>query len=156
MLAEYGTLPLATVLAPAIELADGYPIDAETADLIEASRSQLEQWPYSRATMLPHHGSKRAAPEAGEIFRQPDLAATLRKLVEAEAAALKQGKSRQEAIRAAHDRFYRGDLAEEVSSRARTWPTGVLASRSPSSRTIAGSTSTSSTSGRRAPRCCSP
>jgi gamma-glutamyltranspeptidase/glutathione hydrolase len=113
MLGEYGSLSLAEVLAPAIELADGYPIDAETADSIEESKAQLEQWPYARATMLPHHGQPRAAPAAGEIFRQPDLAATLRKLVAAEAAALASGKSRQDAIQAAYERFYRGDIAEE-------------------------------------------
>ena len=113
MLSEFGTLSLADVLAPAIELADGYPIEAETANSIELHKDQLEQWPYSRTTMLPHRGQSRAAPAAGEIFRQPDLAATLRKLVEAEAAALKSGKSRQDAIRAAHERFYRGDIAEE-------------------------------------------
>src|SRR6266576_1926928 len=35
MLAEYGTLTLAEVLAPAVEMADGYPIEAETANSIE-------------------------------------------------------------------------------------------------------------------------
>jgi gamma-glutamyltranspeptidase/glutathione hydrolase len=63
--------------------------------------------------MLPHLGEAREAPHAGEIFRQPDLAATLRKLVEAEAQALAAGKSRKEAIQAAYDRFYRGDIARE-------------------------------------------
>src|SRR5213075_576342 len=55
----------------------------------------------------------REAPEAGEIFRQADLAATLRKLVDAEQQALRQGKSRRDAIMAAYDRFYRGDIAQE-------------------------------------------
>jgi gamma-glutamyltranspeptidase/glutathione hydrolase len=113
MLAEYGTLSLAEVLAPSIELADGYPIEAEMADRIENWRDKLKEWPYSRQVMLPHLGEAREAPHPGEIFRQPDLAATLRKLVEAEAAALKAGKSRKEAIQAAYDRFYRGDIAEE-------------------------------------------
>src|SRR5947199_4664747 len=63
--------------------------------------------------MLPHAGEAREAPEAGEIFRQPDLAATLRKLVEAEQQALRRGKNRHDAIMAAYDRFYRGDVAEE-------------------------------------------
>ena len=58
-------------------------------------------------------GEAREAPEAGEIFRQPDLAATLRKLVEAEQQALAAGKDRKDAIMAAYDRFYRGDIAEE-------------------------------------------
>ena len=57
----------------------------------------------------------REAPNAGEIFRQPDLAATLRKLVEAEQRALARGKSRKEAIYAAYDRFYKGDIAQEIA-----------------------------------------
>src|SRR5919108_4721685 len=63
--------------------------------------------------MLPHLGQDREAPEAGEIFRQPDLAATLRRLVEAEQQALRERKSRRDAIMAAYDRFYRGDIAQE-------------------------------------------
>jgi gamma-glutamyltranspeptidase/glutathione hydrolase len=114
MLSEYGTLSLAEVLGPSIELADGYPIDAETADRIERWRDKIKEWPYSKQVMLPHLGEAREAPQPGEIFRQPDLAATLRKLVEAEAAALKAGKSRREAIQAAYERFYRGDIAEEL------------------------------------------
>jgi gamma-glutamyltranspeptidase/glutathione hydrolase len=114
MLADYGRLSLAEVLGPAIELADGYPIDAETADNIERWKDKLKEWPYSRQVMLPHLGEAREAPRAGEIFRQPDLAATLRKLVDAEQQALAAGKSRKEAIQAAYDRFYRGDIAAEL------------------------------------------
>jgi gamma-glutamyltranspeptidase/glutathione hydrolase len=114
MLAEFGRLRLADVLAPAIELADGYPIESETADSIELHKERIKAWPYSRAVFLPHAGQKREAPVAGEIFRQPDLAATLRKLVEAEAKALAQGKDRKQAIQAAYDRFYRGDIAREL------------------------------------------
>jgi len=113
MLAEYGTLSLGDVLGPSIELADGYPIDGETADNIERWKEKLKEWPYSKQVMLPHLGDAREAPRAGEIFRQPDLAATLRKLVDAEKSALAAGKSRKEAIQAAYDRFYRGDIAQE-------------------------------------------
>jgi gamma-glutamyltranspeptidase/glutathione hydrolase len=113
MLAEYGRLSLAEVLGPAIQMADGYPIDAETANSIERNANLLRQWRYARAVMLPHDGEQRSAPAAGELFRQPDLAATLRKLVEAERQALRRGASRREALRAAHERFYRGDIAQE-------------------------------------------
>ena len=106
MLGEYGTMSLADVLAPAIEIADGYAIDAETADKIERFKDRLKEWPYSKRVMLPHLGEAREAPRAGEIFRQPELAATLRKLVEAERQALAAGRSRKEAIQAAFDRFY--------------------------------------------------
>ncbi|HEX2090747.1 MAG TPA: gamma-glutamyltransferase, partial [Longimicrobiaceae bacterium] len=114
MLAEYGKLSLAEVLAPAIQMADGYPIEAQTANSIERNKGRIKEWRYSRAVMLPHLGEEREAPRPGEIFRQPDLAATLRKLVEAEQQALRQGRSRREAIMAAYDRFYRGDIAREL------------------------------------------
>jgi gamma-glutamyltranspeptidase/glutathione hydrolase len=114
MLAEFGTMSLADVLAPAIQMADGYPIEAGTANSIETNKARLRQWKYSPDVMLPHRGQSREAPEPGEIFVQRDLAATLRKLVEAESAALKAGKSRKEAIYAAYDRFYKGDIAEEI------------------------------------------
>jgi gamma-glutamyltranspeptidase/glutathione hydrolase len=114
MLAEWGTLSLGDVLAPAIEMADGYPIEAQLANTIERNKERLKQWPYSRAVFLPHAGQPREAPEPGEVFRQPDLAATLRKLVEAEKQALAAGKGRKEAIQAAYDRFYKGDIAEEL------------------------------------------
>ncbi len=113
MLAEYGKLSLREVLEPAIRMADGYPIEEETANSIERNKRWLKQWKYSRVVMLPHADSAREAPEAGEIFRQPELAATLRKLVEAEQQALRRGRSRREAIMAAYDRFYRGDIAQE-------------------------------------------
>ncbi len=115
MLAEYGTLSLAEVLAPAIQMADGYPIEEQTATSIERASDRLKTWPYSKAVMLPHAGREREAPVAGEVFRQPDLAATLRKLVEAETSALRRGRSRKEAIYAAYDRFYKGDIAREIA-----------------------------------------
>ena len=119
MLAEYGTMSLAEVLAPAIEMADGYPIEAQTANSIERLKGEIKKWKYSRAIYLTHVGEKREAPEAGEIFVQKDLAATLRKLVDAEQQALKAGKSRKEAIYAAYDRFYKGDIAHELVRGAR-------------------------------------
>ena len=114
MLAEFGTLSLEDVLGPSIELADGYPIERDTADRIENQKEWLKKWPDSKRVMLTHPGEKREAPYPGEMFRQPDLAATLRKLVEAEQQALRQGKSRRDAIMAAYDRFYRGDIAQEL------------------------------------------
>lgn len=114
MLAEYGTLSLAEVLAPAIQMADGYPIEAQTANYIESEKEQIKQWKYSRAVFLPHAGEEREAPRAGEVFVQRDLAATLRRLAEAERRALKAGKSRKAAIYAAYDRFYKGDIAREL------------------------------------------
>jgi len=115
MLAEYGKLSLKDVLEPSIQMADGYPIEAELVNTIERQKGWLKQWRYSREVMLPHMGQKHEAPEAGEIFRQPELAATLRKLIEAEQTALVAGKNRKEAIYAAYDRFYKGDIAREIA-----------------------------------------
>lgn len=112
MLAEYGQLSLAQVLQPAIELADGFPIEAELVRQIERGRTWMEQWPDTKRVMYPNPGGQ--APEAGQVFRQPELAATLRRLVEAERRALDAGRSRREAILAANERFYRGDIAAEL------------------------------------------
>jgi gamma-glutamyltranspeptidase/glutathione hydrolase len=114
MLAEYGTMSLAEVLAPALRMAEGYPMDKETGDRIERDKERIKAWPYSRAVLLPHLGEKREAPRPGEVFRQADLLATLGKLVEAERQALEAGKGRKAAIYAAYDRFYKGDIAQEL------------------------------------------
>jgi gamma-glutamyltranspeptidase/glutathione hydrolase len=113
MLSNYGTMSLKEVLAPAMQLAAGYPIDAQTANSIERGKDKIKEWPYSTKVLLTHPGQKREAPEAGEIFVQKDLLATLQKMVDAEQSALKKGKTRKEAIQAAYDRFYKGDIADE-------------------------------------------
>ena len=116
MLAEYGRLSLKDVLAPSIQMADGFPIEAQLANGIERQKARIKEWPYSKALLLrTPDANGREAPNAGEMFRQPDLAATLRKLVETEQQALKRGKSRKEAIYAAYDRFYKGDIAREIA-----------------------------------------
>src|SRR5690349_6607948 len=113
MLSEYGTMSLKEVLAPAMEMAAGYPIEASTARSIESNKARIKKWPYSKAVFLTHPGEKREAPDAGEIFVQKDLLETLTKLVDAEQQALKNKKSRKDAIMAAYDRFYKGDIAKE-------------------------------------------
>lgn len=113
MLAEWGRLSLKDVLTPAMQMAEGYPVEADFVRRTEESKSRIKEWPYSRPILLPHLGESHEAPHVGENLRQPDLYATLTKLVDAEATALAEGKSRKEAIYAAYDRFYRGDIAEE-------------------------------------------
>lgn len=113
MLAQYGTMSLKEVLAPAMQLAAGYPIDAQTANSMERGKEMIKQWPYSAKVFLPHAGEKREAPEAGEIFVQKNLLETLTKMVQAEQDALKNKKGRKEAIMAAYNRFYKGDIAAE-------------------------------------------
>ncbi|MGB8951626.1 MAG: gamma-glutamyltransferase [Candidatus Aminicenantales bacterium] len=113
MLAEFGTMSLKDVLAPSIQMAEGYPMEKQLADKIEKEKETIKPWPYSKKMFLPHLGEKREAPYPGEVFRQPELLDTLKKLVEAERDALAAGKTRKEAIYAAYDRFYKGDIAGE-------------------------------------------
>ena len=113
MLANYGVLSLEQVLAPAIQMAAGYPMEAQAGNGIERNKAYIKEWPYSKKLFLTHAGEKREAPEAGEIFVQKDLLQTLTKMVDAEKTALKKGKNRKEAIMAAFDRFYKGDIATE-------------------------------------------
>jgi gamma-glutamyltranspeptidase/glutathione hydrolase len=118
MLAEFGTMSLEDVLEPAMQMAAGYPIEQTQSANIEASKELIARWDSSRRVLLPHYDPQRpqawAAPLPGEVFKQPELLATLTKLVETERAALKAGKSRKEAIYAAYDRFYRGDIGREI------------------------------------------
>jgi len=114
MLAEYGTMSLEEVLTPAIEMAEGYPIEAGTVQRINENIHEIMKWSYSRDLFLTADSGKSRGPDAGDIFRQPHLKATLEKLVAAERAALDAGKNRKAAIYAAYDRFYRGDIAEEL------------------------------------------
>lgn len=113
MLAEFGTMSLKQVLWPAMQMAEGYPMEQETASSIEKNKDRIKQWPYSKNIFLPHAGQSWEAPEAGELFKQNDLLQTLQKMVDAEQEALKKGKTRKEAIYAAYDRFYKGDIAKE-------------------------------------------
>jgi len=113
MLAEYGTMSLKQVLSPAMEMAAGYAIDAQVSNNMQRYADSLRLWPYSKKLFLVHSGQQREAPEPGEIFVQKDLLATLTKMVDAEQDALRRHKSRKEAIYAAYDRFYKGDIARE-------------------------------------------
>ncbi len=114
MLAEYGTMSLEEILQPSIEMAKGYPIEAQAANSIERNKDEIKKWKYSRNIFLTKEGQDREAPNEGEIFVQKDLHNTLLKLIESEKYALKQGKNRKEAIYEAYKRFYEGDIAEEI------------------------------------------
>ena len=115
-LREYGTKSAAEVLEPAIELADGFPIDELRVISITNSVKYLEAWPDSKRTFLPNG----RVPQAGDIFRQPDLARTLRSLAAAEKHALSAGATRSKAIDAVRDYFYRGDIAHRIDAFSKT------------------------------------
>jgi gamma-glutamyltranspeptidase/glutathione hydrolase len=113
MLSEYGTMSLKQVLEPAMQMADGFPVEEELAAKIDRDMAKMKRWPYSRKVFALHPFGLREGPRPGEIFRQADLLSTLQKLVDAEADARKAGKDRKKAIQAAYDRFYKGDIAAE-------------------------------------------
>jgi gamma-glutamyltranspeptidase / glutathione hydrolase len=111
-LREFGTKSFNETIEPAIELADGFAIDDMRAQSIAYSRQFFELWPTSKAHFMPNG----QAPRVGDIFRQPDLARTLRGMAEAEKKALAQGKNRQAAIDAVRDYFYRGEVAHKIDA----------------------------------------
>src|SRR5262249_564795 len=107
---QFGTKSLAEVMAPAIELADGFPIDEIRVSYIERTRKIFERWPSSAKLFLP--GGR--VPKPGDIFVQPDLARTLRSIVDAEKRVASKG--RHAALTAARDYFYKGDVARRISA----------------------------------------
>lgn len=109
LLDRWGTMSFEQALAPAIEMAEsGFPIDGKLAGTIRGSK-KLRKYPTSVAVYYP--GGE--PPKPGQIFRLPDLARTLKRLVEAERQHV--GEGRHEALRAARDRFYKGDIAREMA-----------------------------------------
>jgi len=110
-LERYGTLSLAEVMEEALRLAaEGFPMHPFMASNLRDAVGQFTRWPSSAAVLMPNG----RLPEAGEIFAQPDLARTIRRLLDAEAGAT--GSGRQSGLRAARDLFYRGDIAREIAA----------------------------------------
>ena len=110
ILDKLGTMSIADVFAPAIEYAEkGYPIDQMLAGSIDRGRNNLARYPTTAKIFLPNGQPIKA----GELLKNPDYAATLRKLVDAERQALAKKATRSQAIKAAFDRFYKGDIAQE-------------------------------------------
>ena len=111
ILDKLGTMSLADVLAPAIEYAEkGYPIDQMLAGSIDRGKNNLGKYPTTARIFLPNGQPLKA----GELLKNPDYAATLRKLVDAEQQALAKKGTRSQGIIAAFNRFYKGDIAQEV------------------------------------------
>ncbi len=109
LLDRWGTMSFAQVLKDAIDLAEnGFPISNGLARAIERSQ-KLRKYP---STVKVYYTDSQA-PRPGEIFRNPDLARTLKKLVETEKQNASRG--RRAALKAARDRFYKGDIAREFA-----------------------------------------
>ncbi|MBS1854950.1 MAG: gamma-glutamyltransferase [Acidobacteria bacterium] len=115
-LRDFGTKHFYEVVQPAIDLADGFPLDEMRVNAILGSARFLEKWPDSRRIFLPND----RIPMPGEIFHQADLARTLRSMVDVEKKALTAGASREKAIDAVRDYFYRGDIARRIDAFSKT------------------------------------
>jgi gamma-glutamyltranspeptidase/glutathione hydrolase len=114
-LQHFGTKSLGEVLAPAIELADGFPMYDFLRRYLESERKGSEPYEWSMKTYYP--GGRVTA--TGEQFRQPNLAATLRALAAAERKALDGGADRPKAIQAGRDAFYVGPIAQRITASVR-------------------------------------
>jgi gamma-glutamyltranspeptidase/glutathione hydrolase len=114
LLDRWGTMSFEQVLQPAIDLAEnGFPLSEARARMIAATQKILK---YPSTTKI--YKPNGETPKAGDIFKNPDLARTLKKLVEAEKA--NKARGRREALKAARDRFYKGDIAREMAAFSET------------------------------------
>ena len=109
-LMHFGTLTLKDVLEPAIDYtSSGFPVYAGLHNAVARSAKRFrEEWPGSAALYL----ADNRVPAVGDVFRNPDWAATLKKAVEVEAREQKRG--REGAIQAAIDWWYKGEVAEKI------------------------------------------
>jgi len=109
-LERFGTMRLEQVMAPAIELADGFPMYAFLREFLVSNREKTEAYKWGH---LYYAGGK--VPDVGEVFRQPNLARTLRTIVTAEHDAFEKTHDRAAAIAAGRDAFYKGDIARRIA-----------------------------------------
>ena len=107
---QFGTKSLAEVMQPAIELADGFPIDELRVQYIKTRAPIFSQWPEAKQIFLPHG----AVPQVGDIFVQANLASTMRAIASAERKAARNG--RHAGLMAARDYFYRGPIGKRIGA----------------------------------------
>ena len=109
---QFGTKSLAEVMEPAIQLADGFPIDELRVQYIRTRSAVFSQWADAKRVFLP--GGE--VPKVGDIFVQADLARTLREIVRAEKFARGTRNNRRAGLMAARDYFYRGPIARRIGA----------------------------------------
>lgn len=113
---QFGTKSFAEVIQPAIELAEGFPIDELRVGYIRDKAEVFSKWPDAKRLFLPNG----QVPKPGDIFVQADLARTLREIANAESTAVKQSQAgsaqegRHAGLVAARDYFYRGPIAKRI------------------------------------------
>ena len=110
VLERWGTMSFEQVSARAIEYAEqGFPMRPLTARAIQGQLKFFASWPDNQRYWLKPDGSMY---KPGETIKLPTLARTLHKMVDAERAAAAKGRAA--GIVAARDRFYKGDIAQEM------------------------------------------
>jgi gamma-glutamyltranspeptidase/glutathione hydrolase len=114
-LEKFGTKSLSETLAPAIALADGFPMYEFLRNYLQSERKASEPYEWSIRTYYPGG----VITPTGEMFRQPNLAATLRALAAAEHDALATGATRAQGIQAGRDAFYKGSIAQRITAAVR-------------------------------------
>lgn len=105
---QFGTKSLSEVMQPAIELADGFPIDELRVEYIKTRAPIFSRWPDAKKLFLPNG----EVPKAGDVFVQADLARTLRSIVAVEKQ--NQTRGRHAALMAARDYFYKGPVGKRI------------------------------------------
>jgi gamma-glutamyltranspeptidase/glutathione hydrolase len=110
-LSGFGTMRLEEVLQPAIELADGFVMYSFLHDLMVRERAATERWEWSKKTYYPDG----RLVEVGEVFRQPNLARTLRAIAEADRNEFRRSRDRRAAIEAGRNAFYKGNIARRIA-----------------------------------------
>ena len=109
-LARFGTMSFAQILQPTIDLAEnGFPLYDSLRRRLDADRHKFTELYPTTGEIYYRNGR---VPRVGELVRNPDFAAMLRSLADAEKRA--QGKSRIAGIEAARDAFYKGEVAEKI------------------------------------------
>ena len=111
---QFGTKSLAEVMQPAIELADGFPIDELRVQYIATRAPIFSQWPDAKRIFLPDG----QVPKVGDVFVQADLARTMRSIAAIEKQNAARG--RHAALLAARDYFYQGPLAKRIGDYMQT------------------------------------
>jgi len=111
---QFGTKSLSEVMQPAIELADGFPIDELRVQYIKTRSPIFSQWPDAKRVFLPN-GQE---PKVGDVFVQADLARTLRAIATAEKQTARRG--RHAGLMAARDYFYKGPVGRQIGDYMQT------------------------------------
>lgn len=109
-LRRWGTISFEEAATPAMELArDGFATFPLLASNVEYLQDSFRRWPGNEHVFL----ARGRAPRVGELFQQEDLGRTIARMIQAERDARGDRDSK---LRAVHDYFYRGPIADEIAA----------------------------------------